>query len=321
MGLIKHHQMPRQGMAAPSALEETATTVVTNAAPSAKPAPTIPWNKSTLEQGLAPERRVPTDERRRGFRRTEDQALIATAHDEAQRIKESAYNEGLSKGLGSVSEEVARLKEQFEQLLVSRHEALSTLTDDLAPLAVEIAERLIKAELTHKGDLVLTIVKDTLLKLDRKTKTVLIKVNPHDLAMVKRHLAEHPPHHLQAELIVIDDTHVGIGGCVVETDSGMIDASFETRIEILKELFGTYKTPETKPSPAYEAYLARQEALHAPQVDLAVEQASEPTWMETNNNLHTNGDDTDPFEPVNLNDLASLQKPALWQQPEDEATG
>lgn len=291
MGLIKHHAMPQ-----PAPAETSPLTTTQVEAPS--PAPSIPWSKTTLEQGLAPERREPTDERRRGFRRTEDQALIATAYDEADRIKEHAYNEGLSKGLGSVNTEVARLRQQFDELLVSRHEALSSLTDDLAPLAVEIAERLIKAELTHKGDLVLTIVKDTLLKLDRKTKTVLIKVNPHDLALVKRHLAEHPPHHLQAELIVIDDTHVGVGGCVVETDSGMIDASFETRIEILKELFGTYKTPEAKLNPTYEAYLVRQEALHAPKADDAkrdskAEEDNSPseTILRLEGESHSNGED------------------------------
>ena len=296
MGLIKHHQVPKAPVA-PSSEDSRPLSVAVAAPP--PPAPVIPWSKATLEKGLAPERREPTDERRRGFRRTEDQALIATAHDEADRIKEQAYNDGLAKGLGSVSDEVTRLKQQFEQLMLSRHEALSSLTDDLAPLAVEIAERLIKAELTHKGDLVLTIVKDTLLKLDRKTKTVLIKVNPHDLAMVKRHLAEHPPHHLQAELIVIDDTHVGIGGCVVETDSGMIDASFETRIEILKELFGSYKSPETKHNPTYEAYLARQEALHAPKLDEATKDSE----------IHAHGgDDADPFEPIPLETLNALQQ-------------
>jgi flagellar biosynthesis/type III secretory pathway protein FliH len=308
MGLIKHHQVPQ---APPPVSHEESSPSSSIAAPPPKPAPAIPWSKSTLEQGLAPERREPTDERRRGFRRTEDQALIATAHDEAQRIKEQAYNDGLSKGLGSVTGEVARLKEQFDQLMLSRHEALSSLTDDLAPLAVEIAERLIKAELTHKGDLVLTIVKDTLLKLDRKTKTVLIKVNPHDLAMVKRNLAEHPPHHLQAELIVIDDTQVGIGGCVVETDSGMIDASFETRIEILKELFGSYKPPTAKPNPTYEAYLARQEALHAPKPN----EDEVELFSEESDSNHANGDDTDPFEPIPLETLNAMQ-----QDPWDDGT-
>ncbi|MDH4380179.1 MAG: FliH/SctL family protein [Vampirovibrionales bacterium] len=311
MGLIKHHQVPQAPTPASHDDPPPSSTVL---APPPKPAPAIPWSKSTLEQGLAPERREPTDERRRGFRRTEDQALIATAHDEAQRIKEQAYNDGLSKGLGSVAGEVARLKEQFDQLMLSRHEALSTLTDDLAPLAVEIAERLIKAELTHKGDLVLTIVKDTLLKLDRKTKTVLIKVNPHDLAMVKRNLAEHPPHHLQAELIVIDDTHVGIGGCVVETDSGMIDASFETRIEILKELFGSYKPPTAKPNPTYEAYLARQESLHAPKPNEG--DAEQPADEGDSNQVSS--DDTDPFEPVSLNDLATFQQSAPWAEDDTE---
>ncbi len=213
------------------------------------PEPIIPVTAENIQQGLAEDRRVNQtayDDRRRGYRRIEDRHLISKAHEEARRIKEKAFEEGFEKGLMLVNDQLEDLRQQFGELLLTRTKALGALTDDIAPIAVEIAERLIKVELSCDEELVNTIVDDTLQKLDRHSKSVLIKVNPDDKAQVRAHLNEHPPTHLKAEIIVIDEPTVEPGGCVVETDSGLIDASFSTRLTILKEMFGTYQ-PAPKP--------------------------------------------------------------------------
>lgn len=212
------------------------------------PPPMPEYTEDAIESGELPDRRTnrsSLQDRRRGYRRIEDRHLISKAHEEARQIKEKAYEEGLEKGLLRVSDEMAELRAQFETLLASRTEALATLSDDIAPIAVEIAERLIKVELSCDEELVNTIVEDTLQKLDRNTKTVLIKVNPTDKGRVKAYLQQQPPTHLKAEVMVIDDVSVEAGGCVVETDSGLIDASFHTRLTILKELFGAYQPATT----------------------------------------------------------------------------
>jgi flagellar assembly protein FliH len=229
----------------------------------------VEYTEDAVASGDLPERRSPTNDlsdRRRGYRRIEDRHLISKAHEEARYIKEQAYEEGLELGLLRVKDELKQLRKQFAQTLTSRVEAMADLTDDIAPIAVEIAERLIKVELSCDEDLVNTIVEDTLQKLDRNSKTVLIKVNPQDKARVKAYIAEHPPTHLKAEVIIIDQPDVDAGGCIVETDSGLIDASFHTRLTILKELFGAYQPPEEKPRVFEEAMNDQPE----PSIDEAI---------------------------------------------------
>lgn len=216
---------------------------------SVKPSPPpIPWTPDTIERGLVPDRRHHEEpvknDRRRGYRRIEDRTLISSAHDEARAIKEKAYDDGYRDGMNAVQGDIEILRGIFEQLMLSRHHALESLVDDLAPISVEIAERIIKTEVSCDESLINTIVQDTLQKLDRKTRTVLIKVNPEDMDTVKAHVKENPPTHLDAEIVVIDDPIIDRGGCTVETNSGLIDASFSTRLEILKQLFGVYQVPE-----------------------------------------------------------------------------
>jgi flagellar assembly protein FliH len=120
----------------------------------------------------------------------------------------------------------------------AREEALLSITDEIASLAVEVAARIIKTEVSCDETLVMSLVRDTIQKAGRSAKTILIKLNPEDTNAVKRLLKEDPIPNLSAELIVMDDPTVDQGSCIIETNSGLIDASFSTQMGILRQLFG-----------------------------------------------------------------------------------
>lgn len=206
------------------------------------PESTHDWSEESVEQGLAPDRRAEdqqSSERRRSYRRVEDKTLITKAHEEATAIRENAYRQGFEEGLGQVETEIRELREKLGELLVSRDQALESIADDIAPLAVEIAERIIKTEVSCDEELINAIVQDTIQKVGRNTKSILIKTHPDDVRIVKDGLKHHPPANMNAEIMVMDDPTVDRGSCVVETNSGLIDASFSTRLEILRRLFGS----------------------------------------------------------------------------------
>ena len=86
--------------------------------------------------------------------------------------------------------------------------------------------------------MVLNMVRDTIDKAGRQNRTIIVKVNPDDVSLVKESLKEDPIPNLKAELVVVDDPLVDAGSCIVETNSGLVDASFSTQLEILRQLFG-----------------------------------------------------------------------------------
>lgn len=196
-----------------------------------------PWNDVALEVGDLQEQRM-TD-RRRSYRRVEEKALITQAHEEAQAIRENAQREGFEEGLRQAEASIAELREALAEVLNGREEALLSIADEIAPLAIEVAERIIKTEVSCDESLVMALVRDTIQKAGRNNKSILVKVHPDDVRIVKQSLKDEPIPNLNAELIVMDDPMVDAGSCIIETSSGLIDASFSTQLELLKRLFGT----------------------------------------------------------------------------------
>jgi flagellar assembly protein FliH len=202
----------------------------------------LEWNEETVEAGDAPERRSADtrNDRRRGYRRIEDKNLISKAYEESNAIRENAQAQGFEEGLEQARGAIEDLRGHIAQLLNGREEALLSLADEIGGLAVEVAARIIKTEVSCDETLVLNLVRDTIQKAGRNSKSILIKLNPEDSGTVKKMLKDDPIPNLQAELIVMDDPGVDAGSCILETNSGLIDASFSTQLGILRQLLGTY---------------------------------------------------------------------------------
>lgn len=203
----------------------------------------LEWSIENIEAGVVPERRKEDmevrNDRRRGYRRIEDRDLISKAWEEANAIRENAQEQGFQEGIKQSEAVIGELREHIARLINAREEALLTITDEIAAIAVEVASRVIKTEVTCDETLVMSLVRDTIQKAGRGTKTILIKLHPEDTATVKRLLKEDPIPNMNAELIVMDDPTVDQGSCIIETNSGLIDASFSTQLGILRQLFGT----------------------------------------------------------------------------------
>lgn len=226
---------PPSGQPGGNALPETEVET-----PERKPEKPKPeYTSEAIEAGKVPERREgERNDRRRTYRRIEDKQLISKAHEEANAIRESAYQEGLEQGMAAAAEQMDALRGVMADLLAVREEALMSAADDISAIAVEMAERIIKIEISCDETLINAIVRDTIQKADRKSKTILVKVHPDDVPMVKQDLKQDPLPNVQAEIVVMEDATIDRGSCIIETGSGMIDASFSTQLEILRHLFG-----------------------------------------------------------------------------------
>jgi flagellar assembly protein FliH len=202
----------------------------------------LEWNEESVEAGDAPERRSgeTRSDRRRGYRRIEDKNLISKAYEESNAIRENAQAQGFEEGIGQAQHAIEALRGNIAQLLNGREEALLSLANEIGALAVEVAARIIKTEVSCDESLVLNLVRDTIQKAGRSSKSILIKLNPEDTGTVKKMLKDDPIPNLNAELIVMDDPAVDQGSCIIETNSGLIDASFSTQLGILRQLLGTY---------------------------------------------------------------------------------
>ena len=101
-------------------------------------------------------------------------------------------------------------------------------------LAIEIARRALGKELEAAPDTVVEIAKTVLAEVTEGA-SVRVRINPTQTAILESHRAE-----LEARashihnLEIIPDHHVD-GGCMVESDGGVIDARIQTYLQRLAE--------------------------------------------------------------------------------------
>lgn len=150
------------------------------------------------------------------------QAGFDQAHSEAS----NEQNEMLR----AFAADLQRQHDRFEEAVVKWCESAE---ETVEVLAVDIAEKLVHAQLGLDRSFVIQTTKDALQQLT-EANTARIRVNPFDSVILSNAREEllAATASLRGVEIVDDDTI--LGGCVIETDRGAVDATIETRLKLLE---------------------------------------------------------------------------------------
>jgi type III secretion protein L len=149
-------------------------------------------------------------------------AAVASAQD----LREAAYREGLE----------AALLELNMHLLAAgelRDAALVKVEQDVLRLSVKIAQKIIGREIERDDETLAQIVANALNQA-RRHETLTLRINPADLPHVhaRRELLDQITRAPYLDLVA--DPLVTHGGCIIESDSGTIDAQLETQLRIIE---------------------------------------------------------------------------------------
>lgn len=173
----------------------------------------------------------------------EAEAILLKTREVAQQIEQDAYREGYAKGRAEALDEVRCRFEPLEALLrdasqqvASTHQAvIANAEDELLDLAIAVAERVLRSELGARREAVIPIVRAAL-ETAGSRRIMAIRINPDDC----EHLAEH-----RGELVgglesarLIPDSAISPGGCVVEIETGLIDARLESQLQEAARFLG-----------------------------------------------------------------------------------
>src|SRR5258706_8528869 len=93
-------------------------------------------------------------------------------------------------------------------------------------LALAVARQMVRRALKVRPELVLPVIEEALASLPRMTQPCQLILHPEDAALVCAHLAQDLA---ASNWVLRQDTRVERGGCRVETASGDVDATLETR--------------------------------------------------------------------------------------------
>lgn len=158
-------------------------------------------------------------------------AMISGA--ELARLTESArsegYNAGFASGRADARDALSAETTHLRTLAVALDRARVALSDETAQallaLATEIAQHVLRTELTHNPQSLLPAVREALDLADGGAHPQLL-LNPGDIDFVRRHLGDD----LAIEQWrLTEDTRIEPGGCRVMTANGSVDATLAAR--------------------------------------------------------------------------------------------
>ncbi|MDR3013190.1 MAG: hypothetical protein LBU70_08275 [Chitinispirillales bacterium] len=185
----------------------------------------------------------------RELERTLTQEKVAAKRAAAENLakgKEEGFAEGEKKGFDDAEKkfnaEIAKHKEQmskyFKQIENSKKEMINGLDHILLKFCMELTKKIITCELTTNPDIVLAAIKKSLSMIAERDN-ILIRVAPGDFetASGNKDFLSTVTERLE-NVRIEEDARIDKGGCIVESNSGMVDARLGVQldeIEILVE--------------------------------------------------------------------------------------
>ena len=179
---------------------------------------------------------------------------------EIAEVKEKAFQTGYEGGQEAAIKEMqdaANSQLALHKTLMKALEEFASLKDvilnqaegDIVKLVIEIARKLVCRELQQHPDAIVAVVKEAI-KAARFEEEITIKIHPDDYAILEQRVSE-----LKESLGSIGRDNVNIrieeapeltpGGCIVETDTNIVDMSLETRMESVFSMLDAGSTKAT----------------------------------------------------------------------------
>jgi len=177
-------------------------------------------------------------DRRRGYRRIDDRNLVSRAQMEADSIKEEAVKEGYNQGLVQAQEDVNLLRESLKEFFAYKDKAMNAVSGDILEIALDVAQTIIKKEVAQDKEILLNTIVDILKSNAKPDERITLKVSPDDAEFVKMSVPQMLSiSQTEAKISVVPQENIDKGSVIVETSSGIVDASFKTQLDVLREAF------------------------------------------------------------------------------------
>lgn len=152
---------------------------------------------------------------------------------ECEILKEQAELAGFEEGLKRWNSQIELLDREIKRV---RQE----VENSLVPLALTAVKKIIGRELETHRETVADII-STALKAVTQHKKIKIFVNPSDYDTVEKARPQLKSlfEHLES-LIISPREDIAEGGCIIETEAGIINAQLESQLKALETAFKTF---------------------------------------------------------------------------------
>ena len=152
--------------------------------------------------------------------------IIEQAKRQAEAIRKEAFEKGLAEGLakakeaemGALGEVIDNFRKTLLKLASMREEILKESEMEIVDLSLEVARKIIGAELYNDPETVTRVIRTAFERIGA-SDDLTVRLNPADHEL----LSASPPEFLE-KVQLKPDPAVERGGAIIETDGGRLDA-------------------------------------------------------------------------------------------------
>ncbi len=174
--------------------------------------------------------------RRRGYRRIDDRNLVSRAQEESENIKKSAFEEGYRLGLEKVNEDIEHFRNELNKFMNAKKEVFEYIAPDILEISVDIAKKIIKKELDSDPQVLINTIIDVLKTVSKNESKITIRVRPQSVQFIKDTIPNITYQYgIDSKINIVADPSIEDGGCIFQTNNGIVDASIDTQVEIIKK--------------------------------------------------------------------------------------
>lgn len=174
--------------------------------------------------------------RRRGYRRIDDRNLVSRAQEESENIKKSAFEEGYRLGLENAGADLEMFRNQLSQFMNAKKDVFEYIAPDILEISVDIAKKIIKKELESDPQVLLNTIVEVLRTISKSEPKITIRVRPQSVQFIKDTIPNITYQYgIDSKINIVADPSIEDGGCVFQTNNGIVDASIDTQLEIIKK--------------------------------------------------------------------------------------
>lgn len=163
------------------------------------------------------------------IKRDAEQYRLQVTKD-GEELKENAFKEGYEEGFKQWAEQLVQFEKKLEDLHKEMQQAI-------IPIALKAAKKIVGREIELSEDTIVDIVASNL-KTVAQHKKITIYVNKKELDILEKNKPRLREifEHLEA-LSIRSREDIAPGGCVIETEIGIINAQMEHRWRVLEKAF------------------------------------------------------------------------------------
>lgn len=156
-----------------------------------------------------------------------------------QEGQQRGYSEGSRAFEDFQSRQAAEVAQQMQALVSAFRTEMksmeSRLSQEVVALAVGMARQVVRRELTGTEGALLPIAAEALRALGEGASQLELRVHPDDAAALRAHLEMLPA---AQSWRLLEDAQISRGGCRIEADTGIADATLETRWQAVLSTMG-----------------------------------------------------------------------------------